>query len=156
MVIASMALALSACSRQEASSGLNINEAKSQAQEMEDSIAALVPPEYVDSIDQVAHGNLMSCGTKSVQWYGHTYITLKGNPDFERVLRSITAGVKHTHSDYDVRMGKRPSGTPRAEISGPFGAFYIAAPSPNESQYQIMSYSPCFELPDGMSLGDTY
>lgn len=148
-------LGLAACSAHEEGSGLTINEAKRQVQEMENRIASLVPEEYVQSQHHTAARSLASCGNDLYRWWGHTKLALTAEPDFERILRSILAGVKQD-PDYDVRMGKRIDGEPRADIWGPLGAFYIADPSVDQSQYEIESSSPCFKLPDGMSPWDKY
>jgi hypothetical protein len=144
------ALALSSCSTQQLGSGLTINEAKSQAQGMEDRIAALVPNEYVERSDQAASGTLLSCGKNLYQWFGRTHLALKGDPDFEHIVRTILAGLKPDH-DYDVRMARSSDGTPRVDVRGLFQAYYIASPSDDETQYEIESSSPCFQLPDGVS-----
>ena len=146
---------MSGCSGHESTSGLSLHEAKKQTQEMENRIAVLVPHEYVESSEQVTHGGLLSCGKNFYTWYGHTYLTLRGDPDFQRIYRSVVAGIK-SDPRYELRMGRHHDGTPRAEISGPFGEQYFAAPNAKETQYEIMSYSPCFQLPEGIWLGGNY
>jgi hypothetical protein len=151
-----LALGLFGCSSNEEGSGLNINEAKSRTQQMESRIAALVPKEYVLGQDQAASGILMSCGNGLYQWLGHTHLKLTSDPDFERILRAILAGVRQDHN-YDARMGKRIDGEPRADIGGRFQEFYMAAPVVDDrTDYEISSSSPCFTLPEGMQPGDKY
>jgi hypothetical protein len=103
----------------------------------------------------VTKGGLLSCGKNSYTWYGHTYLTLRGHPDFEQIYRSVESGIKRD-PHHQLNMGRHPDGTPRAEISGAFGEQYFAAPNGEETQYEIMSYSPCFHLPEGLWLGGDY
>lgn len=148
-------VACSACTSKQASSGLNIAEAKSYAQQMEDRIAALVPAEYVESSDQAVTGGLLSCGPDSYSWYGHTDVTLKGNPDFRRTLEAIKTGLK-LDERYVVKIGTLRDGTRDIDVSGPYYARYIGAPSVNEKQFHIESFSPCFEFPEGVLPPDRY
>ena len=149
-------LALTGCAGPEVNDGLTINEAKSRTQQMESRIAALVPKEYVLGQDQAASGILMPCGNGLYQWLGHTHLKLTSDPDFERILRAILAGVRQDHN-YDARMGKRIDGEPRADIGGRSQEFYMAAPVVDDrTDYEISSSSPCFKLPEGMQPGDKY
>lgn len=143
------------CSSQETISRLSPDEAKNIAQQMEKRIAALVPSEYVESKNQLKTGTVMACGEGGYAWHGHLFLTLKGDPDFERTMRLVLADVR-LDSQYRVRMTRLSDGTPIAEIRGPFGAEYIAGEGVDDMQYEVSSSSPCFELPDGIPSGGSF
>jgi len=114
---------------------------------MENRIAAMVPDRYVVSRTQAPKGPILPCGRDSLTWNGHTTVTLTKNRDLKKIMDSIVAAVKRD-GRYEIELEKRRDATPMAYIFGPFNSRYTAGPSPDETEYEITSYSPWFQLPE--------
>ncbi|HWU57251.1 MAG TPA: hypothetical protein VN045_00930 [Microbacteriaceae bacterium] len=136
-------------------SSLNVEQAKHAAQKMEDTIAGLVPDEYVAKRDQVPKGSLLSCSKDSYQWSGQTDVYLQGSPDVDGILDRIAQHWKGSEN-YTVIRGKAGDGTPQVRIDGAHNAGYIVGPWKSNSQLLILSFSPCFRLPEDADPGGTF
>ena len=135
---------------------LTLHGAKKTAMAVERDLAAIVPADTVTSIDQDQTGVLLSCeGDRAYQWTGQTKVMVASPPDTEAIVDAIV-------EQYDGKRGfaaKRRTevdGAPGAQIVGEFGAGYIVGPSVDKTAIEILSFFPCFVLPDDLSPGDTY
>ena len=154
-VTIAVVLSMSSCALLQTRSGLTLKQAKSQAQKMENRIAGLVPERYVVSSRQEPKGPILPRGRDSLTWNGHTTIALTKNRDLRKILDSIVSGIKRD-GNYQVELGEYRDATPKAFIYGPFGAEYIAGPSVDETEYEITSYSPWFQLPEDTWTGGKF
>ncbi|WP_431277705.1 hypothetical protein [Leifsonia poae] len=137
-------------------SSLTVVEAKHEAQSMEDKIAALVPAEYVAKREQAATGGLLSCkGERAFQWYGHTSIDLQGDPDLNRLMRSVADHWKNA-KEFAVRWRTTRIKTPEVNLDGADFANYSITHSESGTKLDILSFSPCFTLPKGVYAGGEF
>ncbi|HWU57250.1 MAG TPA: hypothetical protein VN045_00925 [Microbacteriaceae bacterium] len=136
-------------------SSLSLEQAKHAAQKMEDTIAGLVPDEYVAKSEQAPKGTLLSCSKDSYQWSGQTDVYLEGSPDVDRILDRIADHWKGD-DNYTIKRDTAANNTPRLTLSGAHGAGYIVNPTRDNSHVQILSFSPCFRLPDDVYPGGTF
>jgi hypothetical protein len=122
---------------------------------MEDTIAGLIPNEYVAKRDQVSKGSLLSCSKDSYQWSGRTFVHLQGSPNVDQILDRIAT---HWKGDPDYTIDRKPAadGTPSIAFSGAHGSVYLVGPTLNQEQVQIMSFSPCFRLAEDADPGGTF
>ncbi len=131
---------------------LTVEEAKRTAMSIELELVDLLPAEHVEAVDQLQVGGFFGCGTgdRVVQWTGHTTVLV--SPDFD-----IDAAVDRVVEQFADREGftaERETsalGGPRAHIVGEFGAGYLLGEAVEDRTVQILSFSPCFTLPEGMS-----
>jgi hypothetical protein len=137
-------------------SSLSLEQAKHAAQKMEDTIAGLVPDEYVANSEQAPKGTLLSCSKDSYQWSGQTDVYLEGSPDVDRILDRI---ADHWKGDPDYTIDRKPAtdGRPRVTLVGAHGAVYLVGPTnTQDARLQIWSASPCFRLPEDVYPGGTF
>lgn len=162
MAIALLLLTLTGCSPMTGDATVHeevtLDEAKTIAQDMEKTLAGLVPTEQVASIDQNPTGALMSC-TKEGEylWSGQTKVRL--NPgvtyDGEAVTEKIASEYNGGDS-YTTETDLTPDGQPSAHVVGGNGEGYLVALSVDKTFVQILSFSPCFVLPEDVSPSRPY
>ena len=130
---------------------LTLEDAKHTAMAMERELAGMVPSENVLSIDQHETGVLMSCDDdRGYQWSGRTNVIVQGVTDPEKLVDAIVADYSK-RQDFTAERETTIDGQPRAHILGHHGAGYLVAESVDKTAIEIMSFSPCFVLPEDMS-----
>lgn len=136
--------------------GLSIEQAEATTQAVELEITAVVPPEFVGSVEQRPDGVLLSCdGGKGHQWTGQTQILLDGDPDVSDLVTLIGDSFA-AKTEYEVDHTPMSDGAPSAHITGAHASGWLVSPWDDGSGIEVLSFSPCFLLPDDMSPGDTY
>ncbi|WP_278101949.1 hypothetical protein AB0870_10010 [Microbacterium proteolyticum] len=137
---------------------LTLEDAKATAMRMERELAALVPADVVASVDQDQTGVLMSCsGDRAYQWTGQTKVVLTEGATYDGA--AVTENIAQTYDasdSYRTNTDLTSDGEPRAHVIGEFGQGYLVALSVDKTFVQILSFSPCFVLPEGMWPGDDY
>lgn len=130
---------------------LTLEEAKKTATDVEQDIAAIVPTQYVASIEQKETGVLLSCDDeRGYQWTGQTRVILQGDPDPAPVVDAITAEYSERQS-FSAEVRENAIGEPSASVVGEYGSGYQVSRSADGTAIEILSFSPCFVLPDGVS-----
>ncbi|MDQ1082366.1 hypothetical protein QE392_000667 [Microbacterium proteolyticum] len=137
---------------------LTVDEAKSIAQEMEMTLAGFVPADEVSAVDQKPTGVLMSCTEEgSYQWSGQTKVVLNTDRTYDGA--AVTEAIARAYDDrssYRTETDLTTDGELRAHVIGSNGQGYLVALSVDKTFVQILSFSPCFVLPDGMWPGGQY
>jgi predicted small secreted protein len=135
---------------------LDVERAKRVAMEMELELAALVPSENVASLDQQQEGVLVSCeGERAYQWTGQTTVALQGAPDTEAIVNSAVSEYSE-RDPYTARLETTADGYPSAHVRGPHSAGWLMTESVDGTSLEILSFSPCFRLPDDLYPGDRF
>lgn len=155
-------LGLSACGTQSGGEvvdeSLTLQEAKTTAMNMETELAAMVPGDVVASIDQRQTGVLMSCeGDRAYQWTGQTQIAYRTpEPIDPNALVNEIVAAYHDRPGFTAKSAPFPDGQPGAHVIGEHGAGYLVNENVDRTGIEILSFSPCFVLPDGMSPSKQY
>jgi hypothetical protein len=137
-------------------SSLTLEEAKSEAQSIEDEIAALFPAHSVTHANQFSTGRLLSCNVKSgYQWYGQTVVDLRAGADIEAILSDV---VDKWKADESFIVSKRTNFSKAriVELDGRYDSTYFVNVAKANDRVMIASYSPCFTLPKGADPGGEY
>lgn len=137
-------------------SSLTVDEAKGEAQSVEDDIAALIPPESVTHVEQASTGGLLSCaGESAYQWYGHTYVDLRAGVDVEAILDAVVDKWRH---DKSISTSRRTTWSKLhvVELDGPHNSTYFINARHSSDQISITSFSQCFILPEGVDPGKDF
>jgi hypothetical protein len=137
-------------------SSLTLEEAKSEAQSIEDEIAALFPAQSVTHANQLPTGGLLSCNVKSgYQWYGQTVVDLRAGADIEAILSDVVDKWKADES-FIVSRRTNLSKARIVELDGRYDSTYFVNVAKANDHVMIASYSPCFTLPEGADPGGEY
>ena len=108
--------------------GLSIEQAKATTQAVELEIVAVVPPEFVGSVEQRPDGVLLSCdGGKGHQWTGQTQILLDGDPDVSDLV-TIIGDSFAAKTEYEVDRTQTSDGAPSAHITGAHASGWLVSP----------------------------
>nr|WP_154924196.1 hypothetical protein [Microbacterium testaceum] len=137
---------------------LTLNAAKATAQEMESELASYVPSESIASIEQRPSGSLLSCDReRGYQWSGRTDVTYRdgASVDPQGLVDAITAAFGNGDG-FRTEPAPTIDGQPGVHVFGEFGAGYLVNENTDRTAVQILSFSPCFVLPDGMSPSKQY
>ncbi len=144
------ALLLAGCAAESVDPDLSLEDAKRAAQELELELTEFIPSEAAGQPEQSRDGILMQCGAGGHSWAGGTVVPVHEPIDAEALVASIVE--RYDGSDgLDAISIPRPSGEPRVQVLGPFGASAILAENPERTAVEISSFSSCFELPEGVS-----
>jgi hypothetical protein len=109
-------------------------------------------------MDQHQIGVRMSCsGQRASQWTGQTkiaYCTPNAiDPD------ALVDDIVSTYADHPASAARSepfPDGQPGVHVVGEHGAGYLVNENVDRTGVEILSFSPCFVLPEGMWPGDDY
>ncbi len=137
---------------------LTLDDAKSVAQERETDLAAYVPSDAVASIEQRPYGALLSCDSeRGYQWSGRTDVNYKPGSlvDPQALVDSIVAAYAN-QDGFTAESAPTADNQPGAHVIGEHGAGYLVNENTSRTAVQILSFSPCFVLPDGMSPSKQY
>lgn len=135
---------------------LTLDEAKQSAMSVERDIAALIPSEFVASVEQRQHGVLLSCDDdRGYQWTGHTDVIVQGDPNPAAIVDAVV-GEYETRESFAANVETTADGHPSAHVRGEYGAGYLVTESVDHTAIEILSFSPCFRLPEDMWAGGTY
>lgn len=137
---------------------LSLDEAKGMAQGMEVALADFVPAAQVSAVQQNPTGVLMSCSEEGAyQWSGQTKVVLNsdGTYDGAAVVNAI-ARTYDGRDSYRTKTDLTTDGQPRAHVVGDYGQGYLVALSVDKTFVQILSFSPCFVLPEDVWPGGEY
>jgi hypothetical protein len=135
---------------------LTPEEARGEAQSVEDDIAALIPPASVTHLEQVQKGGLLSCaGESAYQWYGHAHADLLAGVDVEAIL---DAAVDKWKYDKSISASRRTTWSKLhvVELDGPHNSTYFIHVRHSGDQISITSFSQCFILPEGVDPGEEF
>jgi hypothetical protein len=137
---------------------VTIDEAKSIAQGMEKTLAGFVPAEQVASIDQNPSGALMSCSREGdYLWSGQTKVLLNSGAVYDGAAVTEKIAEQYDGRDYyTTETGLTPDSQPSAHVIGSDGEGYLVALSVDKTFVQILSFSPCFVLPEDVSPSRPY
>lgn len=78
-----------------------------------------------------------------------------GAYDGQAVVDQIV-GEYRDSSEYQTSVDETPDGEPRVQIFNSTGEDYLVARSVDKLTVEIVSFSPCFVLPEGMSPSQKY
>lgn len=137
---------------------LTLNDVKSAAQRTEVELAAYVPEAVVASIEQRPYGALLSCDReRGYQWSGRTDVIYKAGSslDPQALVDSIIAAYANDDG-LTAESAPTADGQPGVHVIGEYGAGYLVNENTSRTAVQILSFSPCFVLPDGMSPSKQY
>lgn len=137
---------------------LTLVDAKSVAQAMETDLAAYVPSGAVASIEQRPYGALLSCDSeRGYQWSGRTDVTYTPGSlvDPQALVDSIVAAYAN-RVGFTAESAPTADGQPGAHVVGEHGAGYLVNENTSRTAVEILSFSPCFVLPAGMSPSKQY
>ncbi|MBT9605466.1 hypothetical protein [Microbacterium sp.] len=155
-------LAMSGCAQDsggpKVNSDLTVDEAKRSTQAMAQTLAQLVPVELVSAVDQDPDGVLIKCGgDREYQWTGMTRVTLSPEVPYDgnEVTQDIAAQYRDA-SPYHARLGETSDGEPRVQVFQETGEDHLLSRSVDKSTIEIVSFSPCFTLAEGMSPSEKY
>jgi hypothetical protein len=152
------ALLLVGCSagEDEVDESLSVADAKQTTQAMELELAAFVPEDATASVAQDGEGVFLGCGEdRAVQWTGQTKVVLQNDADPEAIVESVVA--EYTDRDpYTAQLETAEDGSPSAHVLGPHGSGWLVTPSADLTTMEILSFSPCFRLPEDIHPSDTY
>lgn len=137
---------------------VTIDEAKTIAQDMETTLAGLVPAEQVASIDQNPTGALMSCSKEGdYLWSGQTKVMLDPGTAYDGAAVTDKIAQEYNGRDsYRTETEVTPDGQPSAHVIGSNGVGYLVTLSVDRTFVQILSFSPCFVLPEDVSPSRPY
>lgn len=136
---------------------LTWREAKTQAQEFERDLVALVPKDQVLATDQRPEGTLLSCDTERHQWSGRTTVTLIDGADADAIALSIAD--HYEASDWEVVQDRTTAldGTLMVQLIAPDNEEnYIVTPGTAPNELDISSGSKCFTLPEDVYPGGKF
>lgn len=154
------AVALVGCSGGEKApviESLTVDQAKAQTQAVEDQIVALIPEDAAGVVDQQAEGVLMSCSTEdTVRWAGGSTVTFTETPDWDALFARIEQGLAAETDGYTVTLTSTTDGIQTLDIEDADEGTWLISPWQGGLILHISSWSPCFPLPDGMRISDTY
>ena len=122
---------------------------------MVDVFVASIPPANLAGVELIQKERLITCRTTLHTWRGHTRLHIRGTPDFEKMRMAVRTALV-TSAPYAVEF--QPATEllmPGLDILDEHGSRYMAAPSSDGSQYDILSFSPCGDVPVGHPLGGT-
>lgn len=162
IAVTGLLLLATGCSPMQGDANVNenvtIDQAKTIAQEMETTLAGFVPPDQVASIDQNPTGALMSCSKEGdYLWSGQTKVMLDPATAYDgAVVTSKIAAAYDGSESYRTETDLTNDGQPSAHVIGGNGEGYLVALSVDKTFVQILSFSPCFALPEGVSPSKPY
>ncbi len=162
LMAAVLALSLAGCGTHDEGSDVNqpltVEEAKAVAQSVETELAAFIPPDIVVSVDQRPFGVLLRCRADgSYQWTGATTVRIApGKRVDAKALTSEIVAAYDGRNSFVAAVEQTSDGEPRAHIVGPDSAGYLVSEDPDRAGVRIASFSPCFELQEGLSPGGSY
>jgi len=137
----------------EVNDNLTVQEAKARAQAMEIELAGQIPAEEVASVDQDPAGVLFPCmGEREYQWTGQTKVVLAPGAEYDGA--AVTSSIESNYRGRDgwsASTDQTSDGEPRVQVVGRDDEGYLVALSVDKTFVQILSFSPCFILPEGMS-----
>lgn len=140
---------------------LTLEQAKREAQSIEDDIAALIPAQSVSHLEQMQTGGLLSCNAKSAyQWYGKTVVDLRGGVDIQVILDDVVDKWKADKSfSVSRRTESRRTDFSKArivELDGQYNSTYFVDVAKASDHITIASFSQCFALPKAADPGEQY
>lgn len=136
---------------EEADPEQRIADAKARTQEFESRVAGFVPNRYVDDVDQLATGSLLSCDSGD-RWAGGITIRLSSDVKASTALREL--GANAVDAGLDVRRSMSLDGTERVTVSEADGASVLLDVA--DQSIEGGSFSACFSLPDEFYRGGEF
>jgi hypothetical protein len=152
------ALLLAGCSagEDEVNESLSVADAKRTTQEMELELASFVPEDATASVEQDGEGVFLGCGEdRAVPWTGQTKVVLQNEADPEAIVESVVADYIN-RDPYTAQLETADDGYLSAHVLGPHGSGWLVTPSAELTTMEILSFSPCFRLPEDIHPSDTY
>jgi hypothetical protein len=135
-------------------SSMTLDEAKLQAQRVEDDVAAHIGGDSVVGSERVDPGTLLKCGRAEYQWSGGSSVFLAAHSPAAEVVDALGHFYAEQAADqslvYETRMGRRAASD--FVLRGDHGASYYVSAGVSDSSVEITSFSSCVrldELPDG-------
>ena len=161
MTTSALALVMAGCGMTggaQVKENMTVQEAKARTQGMELELAGQVPAEQVSSINQDSAGVLFPCGgDRAYQWTGQTKVVLVPGAAYDG--RAVTSSIESNYKengDWSAALDETSDGEPRVHVVGQNNEGYLVALSVDKTFVQILSFSPCFILPEGMSPSAEY
>lgn len=137
---------------------LTVDQAKQSTQAMAGALAGLLSSEMVTTVNQDPDGVLIRCGSdREYQWTGMTRAVLSddGAYDGQAVVDQIV-GEYRDSPEYQTSVDETSDGEPQVQIFNKTGEDYLVGRSVDKLTVEIVSFSPCFILPEGMSPSRKY
>lgn len=135
-------------------SSMTVAEAKSQAQLIEDDVAARVDVDAVVRTQRIDPGTLLGCSRGAYQWSGGSSVSLATDASARDIVGTLAKSYAGEAEDqglvYEKRKGRGDSHD--FVLRGDHGASYYVSADQTDSTVEITSFSSCFELevlPDG-------
>ncbi|MEZ3162245.1 hypothetical protein AB1K54_17160 [Microbacterium sp. BWT-B31] len=131
-------------------------DAKAATQSMELEIARVVPADSIESTDQAETGTLLGCSGGRHQWTGQTVVHLVPGTDAEALVEKVIARFEG-RDGFTAAPYTTLDGATVAEIVSSDGEeHYFAGPSAKPDQFEILSASHCFTLPEDVYPGGDF
>jgi hypothetical protein len=123
-------------------------------------IAVAIPAVNVGSLSHQTTGTLLNCSGGKYLWSGSSRIALTPGSSVSELLKQVRDRFSGT-SGYRALLTTTRSGKLSVEINGPnFGDsganFYFVDEAENGTVIEIMSFSPCFYMPEDEYAGGTF
>lgn len=131
-------------------------DAKRGAQSAELKIAATIPKDQVESIDQLSDGTLLSCDEERHQWAGRTTVVLVAGANEADIVEQIASKFQDS-TTYAVEEFTNAGDRQNVQLIAKNGEeSYIVGPGTAEGSIEIASGSACFTLPEGTYPGGKF
>ncbi|WP_105035298.1 hypothetical protein [Cryobacterium aureum] len=155
--IVALAAVLASCTSTdpESESMMDLQTVKGIAMAMKDEAAALVPAQNVGDQSQFTTAHLMGCSAGGYTWPGLTTLTLIGEVNGEELIEAIASAWEQKPGVTVERKAVR-GGTLRVDMIATQGDSYSAGVWDSGKTLKIDSFSPCFEMEDGLKPGMEY
>lgn len=149
-VVIAVVLGAAGCSSGDAVvvEGLTVEQAKSMTMAADREIVAALDPGSVGEVLQRGSGSLLSCSRGSHRWAGGTDFFIADGADMEEVLESVGSTYSE-RDDFSVEWDEDRDHDARLRIEGRDGLTFLLSQWPQEGFIGVLSFSPCFELPEG-------
>ena len=147
ILLLGLSLAVAGCSSGSGlREGLTLPQAKEDTQAVEREIAAAVPAQLVEAVDQHRKGALLDCdGRRGQSWSGVTVVSIIDDPPPNEVIPRIVEQL--APKGWPIREDQDDDGDDLLYISGSFGATWIVRYDRPKGTLRITSASECFRLP---------
>lgn len=151
------AVLLAGCSARAAEvvDGMTVEDAKSMTMAVEDDVVASVDRAVLGEIHQGETGILLSCSTESHRWAGGVDFFVEDGADMLELLQDIEESFA-TRDDFSVDRELDINGNETLTLRGPDGLVLTVSQWRREGFIGVLSFSPCFELPEGTYPGGVW
>jgi len=133
---------------------LDVAEAKSATQAVENQIVDAVPAQFVFSRHQIEAGSFLSCGDGGHSWSGFAAAEIANDPDPGDVLDPI--GAVFAEQSGFATASREDQGDQLLDVRSDDGTLWIVRYDRARAELSVNSFSACLRLPDDIWPGSPY